>query len=372
MSSAEKRALFADSGFAYPSEYDPKRDRQFERAERFFSRGGPHPFTDYADIHVGSGLSTVEALLLYTRTPAGQWHANQRARYPSLHIDLQPELVGIADDDLDAIDAFRHEMLDLITHDSHQNRSAHYYGHQGFDLHPLGHQARVAMHLDWLFVLNDASRSLTPDPFLLQATRHASVHHDLDEAEFPGIRSYHGDVTGDIAASVGKTPGQRALGKNILKHIIKATFDNYYTDEFIQAVIAIASHDAANMDKQMQTYHATFEANHEMNTIETANYLAGIAEVIAHDRPMHANVMTALAFDSILRAIKKRNHLQDQGLTPQFATLMTKKTQRLFTKATGRDSDPTYTEWRKSDAAIEEFGIYDPNDPQLQSDLKTN
>lgn len=370
MSSVEKSALFADDDFKYPSPFDIARYRQLERADRFFTiGGGHHPFKEFRN-DKSSTLSVPQALVRYARTATGLWHSEQRARYPSLHANLNPQLTGINPDDSVALDAFRSKMLELIAHDPKETADLQRYGHQSIDLHPIGHMAQVAIRMDNMLLFDEGFSQLPPDAFLIQAMRHSSALHDVGEAEFPGIKLHHGDSVGDIGADVGKSDEKRALEKAILYHIINATFEDHYTDDFRFTVVAMASHDMSGADTTMRTYHAASEVNHEVNSMNTAWYFSELSEEIAGTHPDHANIMTAVAFDSLLRALKKRDHMVEDGLSPELAHSITDRARNLFTKATRRDADNSYISWKSLEPVIEHFGSYEPQSATLRASLE--
>lgn len=368
MSSVERSALFPIDEFSYPTEFDLARYRPFERADEWHFERGNHRFSGLTGNH-GASISPRQALLRYAQSPAGIWHHGQRARYPILHADLDPTFTDIENPaDLSVI---KHQVLGLIAHPPEEPGffTSHRYGHEGFDFHPIGHMAHVAISLDRLLMLNKASESIDPNPFLIQALRHTAALHDLDEAEFPGIILHHGAVIGDIGADRGKTANDKRLGKAILEHVIKATFHDVYTDEFSDTVIALASHDTQKFNRHMRTYHAISELNHELNTLSTAEYLGVRAVALAGDYPMPSHLMTALASDSIMRGIKKREHLKQEGLSPELTLVLTEKLRQLHYVVADRDGDETYRYWRNRPEVVNQFGPFTPDSGHVRAAL---
>jgi hypothetical protein len=368
MSSAEKAVLFSESPYQYPTQVDIARHRQFNKSEIAFQIGGGpgHRFTEYRD-GVGSKISPREALLRYSQTHAGRWHADQCARYPGLHANLDPNYVAI--DDPEQLEVFKQEMLRLIAHPDDEEYSAHRYNHAGFDFHAVAHMAQVAMRYNNLLLHEPAVSSIKPDTFAIQATRHSTALHDAGETEFPGIKLFHGGAIGDIAADIGKTEEDRKLEKAILTHVITYTFDDVYTPEFTEAVIALAAHDKSKFDKTLSEYHNLLELNHELNSITTAKYLGRRAVEVAGTLPMHANMMTFLAVDSLKRLTKKRDHLEDEGLNTDLTAVLTRELQSLYRFATNRDDDPAYVAWRQREPLIERLGAFTPNDPEIARNI---
>ncbi len=368
MSSVERSVLFPANEFRYPTDFDVARHRQFERMDEQFFEKGNHRFRDQLGNH-GSAISPRQALMRYANSPAGTWHDGQTARYPVLHADLDPNLLDI--NDLEELSLLKHKILEIIAHPLEQPglHTYHRYGHNGFDFHPIGHMAQVAMKLDRLLMLDDASDSIDPDPFLIQAIRHTAALHDVGETEFPGIKLHHGSAIGDIGADRGKTNEDRQLERAILGHVIQATFHDVYTDEFSEIVIALASHDTQKFDRQTRSYHAISELNHELNTLSTAQYLGKKGLEIATIHPMPANIMTALASDSILRGIKKRNHLKEEGLAPELSLVLTEKLRALFWVTADRDEDISYRNWRSRPGVEEKFGPFRPDSQAVRQAL---
>jgi hypothetical protein len=375
MSSAEKAVLFSENPYRYPNRVDIAQYRQLEKSENNFQIGGGpgHRFTEHRN-DVGSKISPRDALVRYSQTHAGRWQADQCARYPGLHANLDPSYVAI--DDLEELELFKQQMLHLIAHPSHPSdvypgyiSEYHKYGHPGFDFHAVAHMAQVAMSYNNLLLREPAISTIKPDAFGLQTSRHSGALHDAGETEFPGIKLFHGGTIGDIAADVGKTAEDRRLEKAILTHVITHTFDDVYSPEFNEAVIALAAHDKSKFDKTLTDYHNLTELNHELNSIATAKYLGRKGLEIAQTMPMHANMMTFLAVDSLKRLTKKRDHLQDEGLNADLTAVLTRELQSLYYFATNRDDDPAYAAWRQREPLIERLGAFTPNDPVLARNI---
>lgn len=347
------------------SSFSVEKYRPLEKVDTQF-RLANHALSQYLG-DVGTQLSPRESLIRYASSPSGAWQALQRARYPILHADLPAEISDVDADDPESLQEFRHTMLRLISHPertmSNVIDNTHRYGNQAIDFHPIGHMAQAALRQDRWLMLDQAATSVAPDPFYLQVARHTAALHDAGEAEFPGVKLYHGAALGDVGANIGKTQEQRTLEKSILSSVINAHYSDSYTSEFQQALVDMAAHDISPDNKLMKQYHDVLEANHEINTIHTGIYLAEKAELATPKYPAHANIMMALAFDSLLRAIKKRDKLTDAGMNSEIAHSITRRARILYEKATARDDDEVYTTWRKRDVIVERFGDYNPTDP---------
>ena len=265
---------------------------------------GPAWVNDKAsEVTTGAKISAATALQIYSEgTDIGQTHGKQTARYPSLHIDLDC-------DDTEDPESFRLANLRLLTPPN--ILTAHEKGHQGLDLHPIGHMAIVSAKMNaWLAKNYENVSGIDCD--LVEALRHTAALHDVGEAMHPSLEKEYGlTIVGDIGANVGKTPENRIDEGKVTRTVIGIICDTLkeglYTEDLAEMIARLANHEINGEDKDFRRIHAILEGIHELNTLDTAGFMANRARdlVLAPNSEkleVHAKTFLELAKDTLARS----------------------------------------------------------------------
>ena len=349
--------LSPEGEFSMPINFRPE---HYEPLKKFGSKRQVNEAFPPPDDNMLFRFSPIELVANYAETPVGRWQSLQQARYPGLHVDMSPRLVGLNEEDDPQLSRLKNASIGLLRPMTAPSGEIQKTTNQLLDLHPVGHHACTLVALDGLFFEERFWKILEKrdkiDTDLVAATRNAMALHDTGEATFPGFLHHHGFVVGDIGADKGKKSQDREAEEIIMRDVLEYAYKDCYDEDSVETIAKLIAHKTDKMDDGERFYHEIFQMAHDINSVLTAFQLAKISKNHQNKCPEVTNLMLAVAIDSVDRAHKAIEELSrtlESGLVDYLERPTKKLEERAYRVA---QEKPGFFEWRNSDAVVPFYG----------------